>query len=222
MTLVAITVAMVAGGHPATGQQPHPAPAAPPQAQHHPAARPPLEVLAQQTILVLPVQYLTFADSLNWSAQIPSIPAYLHTLDDELTFAFGERGLKKRWVFADGIARSMKRNPLIGIDPYALDAAQVRIDSKPDDWQLHDPLASQLRSLIALSDARYVLLPVELRLTSVHGQGQAKLHVVLIDARQAQLQWAGDIFGAPMPHFTPAVAADIASRFADLVAPPPH
>jgi len=218
MTLVAITVAMVAVGHPAAGQQPQPA--TPPKPAHHPvAARPPLEALTQQAILVLPVQYLTFADSLGWSAQVPSIPTYLHALDDELTFAFGERGFKKRWVFADGIARSMKRNPLVGIDPYTLDAGQVRIGSKPDDWQLHDPLASQLRSLIALSEARYVLLPVELQLVNAHGQGRAKLHVVLIDARQAQIQWAGDIFGTLTPHFTPAIAADIASRLADLVAP---
>jgi hypothetical protein len=215
-TLVAIAVSMVMGGvEAASGQQPQTA--KPPQVH-----RPPLEVLAQQQILVLPVQYLTFADSLGWSSQVPSIPEYLHTVDDELTFAFGERGLNKHWMFADALARSLKRNPNIAIDPYVLDAGQVRVGSRPDDWQLSDPLASQLRSLIALSEARYVLLPVELQLISVHGAGQAKLHVVLIDARRSQVQWSGDVFGAPMPKFTPAVAADIASRLASLVAPSAH
>ena len=221
LTFVAAAWATIIGGvwvHPAASQQPQPPKAGKPSS----APRPPLEVLAQQHILVLPVQYLTFDDSLGWSTQVPSVHDYLTTFDDELTFAFTEHGLKRRWTFASDIARSVRRNPSITADPYALDAAQIRIGSKPDEWQLQDPLASELRALVALSEARYVLCPVELLFTGDRTRGQAKLHVVLIDARRSQIQWAGDILGTPMSKFSPAVAADVASHLADLVAPRPH
>jgi hypothetical protein len=218
LVFIATYLAVIEGGT-ASGQQP--SSSKPVQGGAQPqTSRRPLEALVGEHILVLPAQYVTFADSLGWAGTIPSIRDYLGTLDDELTFALAERGLKGRWTFADGITRAVKRNPQITADPHAIDATEVRIGSHPDEWQLHDPFASQLRSLIALSEARYVLIPVELRLSSSHGLGHATLHVVLIDARRSHVQWMGDISGAPMAKFTPAIAADIASRLAEMVAPP--
>ena len=69
--------------------------AAPPPPQQHP-----LERLAGEQMLVLPVQYLTFADSLGWSQQAPSSRAYLHTVDDEIAFALTQRGLKRHWTIS--------------------------------------------------------------------------------------------------------------------------
>lgn len=180
----------------------------------------PLEALAREHILVLPVQYVTFLDTLGWSSQAPQAAEYLAALDDEITFALGDRGLKGRWTFSDAVTRSVQRNPQLTVDPHALDAGEVRIGSRPDEWQLHEPLASQLRSLIALGEARYVLLPVELRFANAPGGGAGRLHVVVIDARRSAIQWAGDVLGAPAAKFSPALAADLASRLADLVAPP--
>ncbi len=225
--VLASTTFSVAAVHSAVGQPPAVAPrAAAPNSsvkrvsKQPPAVKRPLEGLVQQHIMVLPVQYLTFADSLGWAERIPSVQEYLATLDDELTFALGERGVKTRWTFAEAITRSVKRNPELGVDPHAISAEQVRMGSRPDNWQLHEPLASQVRSLVALSEARYVLFPVEVRVTSARGIGSATLHVVLIDARLAQVQWAGDVHGRGATAFTPALAADLASRLADLVAPP--
>jgi len=183
-------------------------------------ARRPLEGLASQTILVLPAQYVTFADSLGWSQEITSIRDYLQSVDDELTFAFRDHGLAPKWIFADAITKSAQRNVGYVSDPHALDAAQVRIGSKPDLFQLREPLASQLRSLIALNDARYVLIPVEIHFTSAHEAGRITLHAVVIDARRSQIQWMGDITSVPTPHITPVLAADVASKLADLIAPP--
>ncbi len=185
-----------------------------------PAPARPLARLVSEHILVLPVQYLVFADSMGWSAAAPSSRSYLTTLDDEIAFALGERGLRTQWKFASDAARSVARNPGFASDPYALAAGQVRWGVKADAWQLAEPLASQLRALVALTDARYVMLPVEVRLTGSRGAGRALLHVVVIDARRSQIQWAGDVFGTPATSFTPAIAADLASHLADLVAAP--
>jgi hypothetical protein len=170
-------------------------------------------------MLVLPVQYLTFSDSLGWSAEAPGSRTYRGQLDDEITYALGERGLRSRWKFAPDVTTAAARNAGFTADPHAIEATEIRAGVKTDEWQLHEPLGSQLRSLVALSDARYVLFPVEVRFTNADsaGKGRAVLHVVVIDARRSQVQWAGDVWGAPTAKFSPAIAADLASRLADLV-----
>jgi hypothetical protein len=180
----------------------------------------PLERLAGEQILVLPVQYLTFADSLGWSQAAPLTRTYLKTVDDEIAFALAQRGLKGRWTMAPDLIKSVERNQGYAPDPTALAAGEIRPGQKAVDWQLREPLASQLRSLIALTDARYVLFPVEMRLTGSNGVGHAMLHLVIIDVRRSQVQWSGDLAGAPETKFSPAIAADLASRLADLIAAP--
>jgi hypothetical protein len=180
----------------------------------------PLERLAAEHILVLPVQYLVFGDSLGWGPAMASPRAYLSTLDDEIAFALRERGLDGRWTLAPSIVESAQRNAGFSADPHAIEARPLRPGAKLDEWQLPEPLASQLRSLIALTDARYVLFPVELRTTSAGASGRAVLHVVVVDARRSQVQWAGDVVSAPHATMSPAIAAELGSRLADLVAAP--
>lgn len=180
----------------------------------------PLERLAGEQMLVLPVQYLTFADSLGWSRGVPSTRAYLSTLDDEIAFALTQRGLKGHWTMAPDLIKSVARNQGYAPDPRSLAAGEIRWGQKANTWQLSEPLASQLRSLIALTDARYVLFPVEMRLSSFNGVGHAMLHLVVIDVRRSQVQWSGDLAGAQETKFSPAIAADLASRLADLIAAP--
>ena len=180
----------------------------------------PLERLAREQILVLPVQYLTFADSLGWSQKAPPSRSYLNTVDDEIAFALTQRGLKGRWTLVPALIRSVARNPGYAPDPRSLAAGEIRYGAKARDGQLEEPLGSQLRSLIALTDARYVLFPVEMRFTGSKGVGHAMLHLVIIDARRSEVQWSGDLVGSAESQFSPAIAADIASRLADLIAPP--
>ena len=180
----------------------------------------PLERLAAEQMLVLPVQYLTFADSLGWSQGAPSSRAYLSTVDDEIAFALTQRGLKGRWTLVPDLIRSVTRNPGYAPDPHSLAASEIRWGQKEAGWELREPLASQLRSLIALTEARYILFPVELRFTGSAGVGHATLHLVIIDARRSQVQWSGDLAGIGATKFSPAIAADLASRLADLIAAP--
>lgn len=181
----------------------------------------PLERLAAEHILVLPVQYLTFADSLGWSSTMPPARTYLGAVDDEIAFALRERGLGTRWTLAPDIVQSVARNVGFAADPHAIEARELRPGAKLDEWQLQEPLASQLRSLIALTDARYVLFPVEVRTTSAGvGKARAMLHVVVVDARRSQVQWAGDVYSVPRAKFSPAVAAELGARLADLIAAP--
>jgi hypothetical protein len=181
----------------------------------------PLAGLAGQHVVVLPTHYLRPVDSLGWAANIPRQRDYLRSVDDEIAFALGERGFRTSWIFPEELAKSAKRNVGYSADPYALAAEGLRPPGQRNQsLMLRDPLASQLRSLVALNDSRYVLFPVELRFEKDGGMGRAVLRVALIDARLSAIRWAGDVRSDATTAFTPALAASLAGHLADLIAAP--
>ena len=181
----------------------------------------PLAALAAQRLIVLPVQTLRGGDSLGWGARIPGMRSYLASVDDEIAFALAERGLKDTWVYPPALARSARRSPTLAVDPYALGASALRTAQRAEGSPLVDPLASQLRALVALHDARYALVPAELRFEGASGKGRAVLWLTLVDARSATLRWAGDVASDPVGAFSPALAASLAARLAELVVAAP-
>lgn len=197
-------------------------------ASAHPAAQPasgttsevqrPLERLVGQAIIVLPTQYLAFGDSLGWRSAITRRADYLAGLDDEIGFALGERGLSRKWTFANAISRAARKNSTVIADPHALSAESLRGHIKLEET-LAEPLGSQIRSLLALETGRFVLLPVELKTESANGTGVAVLKLMLIDARLAKVKWIGEVRSERLRQFSPALAASVASRLADLIAP---
>jgi len=180
----------------------------------------PLAILLSKRVLVLPVQRRTFRDSLKWESRMPPASEYLASVDDELTFALTERGLADEWILPPAIIAAAKRNSALGVNPRALGVDQL-FALFPDKWQLLDPLAKQLRSLVAINEARYVLLPLELRFSNAKTPGMVEpsLRLMIIDARRAQVQWTGQIVGAPTNKLSPAIAADLMSRFGELIGP---
>jgi hypothetical protein len=184
-----------------------------------PTAARPLERMAGQEVLVLPVQYISFQDSLGWQQAVPNRSAYLARLDTVIASTLTARGLGQAWTFGPEVARASKLNSIIMPDARALSAEWLRGRLLPDQT-VRDPLASQVRSLVGLKGSRYAILPVEIRFEGARGTGVATLRLVMIDSRLAQLRWAGEIKSDPAATFSPALAASIASRFADLVAEP--
>jgi hypothetical protein len=180
----------------------------------------PLAAVAGVPVIVLPVRGLVGQDATGWGAKIGPAREYLAKVDDEIAFALGERGVGSMWVFAPRLARSARRNPGYAVDPYAVAVEPIRITERKPDEPLGDPAASQLRSLCALHDARYALVPVQLSFETVPGGTRAVLHVVLIDTRAARIRMVRDLVSDPVASFTPALAAGVASRLADLIAAP--
>lgn len=178
----------------------------------------PLERLVGQAIIVLPTQYLVFGDSLGWRSAVSRRADYLAGLDDEIGFALGERGLSRKWTFANAISRAARNNSTVIADPHALSAESLRGHIKLEET-LAEPLGSQIRSLLALETGRFVLLPVELKTESANGTGVAVLKLMLIDARLAKVKWIGEVRSERLRQFSPALAASVASRLADLIAP---
>ena len=182
----------------------------------------PLAPLSVQPIIVFPVQYLSFHDSLGWGKAVPKQGEYLAGLDDEIAYALGERGLGAKWTFAPDITRIARRNSTVVSDPRALSSEQLRAPLRVDE-HLEEPLGSQIRSVLALKEGRFVLLPIDVDFRGAGpGSGVAVLRIVMLDAKLANVKWVGEVRSDPATMFSPALAASLASRFADLILPRPH
>lgn len=187
----------------------------------------PLAAMVGRPLVILPTQFLAFSTSSGeWESSADN-PALLVALDEEIASTLKKRGVEARWTFAGEVAESARRNGGLTGDPYGLSAERFR-RAKASDAPVSEPLGSQIRRLVAFRDARYALLPVELRIESQAGQGRAMLRLLLIDSRTARIVWADDVASARSAGFADAraalapgrfseIARDLAGRVADLV-----
>jgi hypothetical protein len=192
--------------------------AVPASAQKKSVAPFPLAAFAGQRVLVLPVQFLlsdtgAIVTPAGWGA-------FRKELDDSIGAEIAGRGIGKGWGYAADVVRSSKRNALYSGDPYALGAQQLRgVVPKPED-KIPQVLAGNIRTIIALGDARYVLLPIEVRVEKKGALQRAVLRLTLIDGRLGQYVWLGDVASEAATALTPVIVGSLAARVADLVLAP--
>jgi hypothetical protein len=180
-----------------------------------------LAALAGQKAIVMPTQGLRELDSLGWAAKVGGTRAFLAKFDSVVTDTLRERNLTPMWTFPAELSRLARRNPLHATDPANIRAGDaVRALERRSDRPLVEPVASQLRTLSAFVDARYAVIPSELRFESGPGGGRAVLHVAVLDLRAASLVWSGDVVSDPFGDYSPQVAPNVAARFATLLSPP--
>src|SRR6202158_1106713 len=135
----------------------------PPETDASPVVLRPLERMAGQQIIVLPVQYLSVTDTLGWQKQIPNRAAFLAALDDQIEAAMSARGLGKAWTFGREVERASKLNSMLIADARSLSAEWLRGRVLPETT-VRDPLQSQVRRLVGPAGASARPLPVELRI----------------------------------------------------------
>lgn len=170
----------------------------------------PLAPFAAQRVAVTPVQFWR-ADTAGWSAGADG-QVLNAQVDSAIAQEFRARGMGSRWAFAGDVQRSARRNPTLRADPSALGAGRWRREPpKPGD-PLPPLVADNLRTVSALGDTRYALIPVELR---GHG-GDVLLRLVIADTRLRTVVWTADILAAGSAD----AAAAVAARVADLVVDP--
>lgn len=178
-----------------------------------------LSGLAGQHIVLLPTYSIRVMPGLSWSSSIGRPVDVQRTLDADLLAAFDERGLRKAWIFPEDLQASFKRNVSYAADPYALAEEPLRSSALNIEQRLPEPLASQLRTLVALhEDARLILAPVEVRFEPVGSGGRAVLRLVLIDPRLSRPTWIGEVVSDSATTFGPVISASLASKLAGLVA----
>ena len=179
-------------------------------AQEPVPAQRPLATFAAERLAVTPVQYWR-ADTLGWSAQAGG-DVLRPRLDSAIAREFRARGMASRWAYAGDVVRAARRNPTLRSDPTALGAGAWR-GLLPKAGDAVPPLvADNLRTVTALGDTRYALIPVEMR---GHGD-DVFLRVVIADTRMRRVVWAADL----VANGSPDAAAALATRLADLVVDP--
>lgn len=200
-------------------------PPEPPDTAPQPTVGParPLAGLAAQRVVVAPALALREGDPAGWASRIPRLREFLRVLDDEIAAALADRGLGQAWVFPDQLWRGHSRNPSVGVDPYRLATNPLRGARLAPGDRIPEPLASQLRTLVAIHDGRLVLLPVEVffDIDRTGGTGRTALRLALVDARTADIRWSGEV-KAEQRGTEPdrAQLADVATRLANLVTAP--
>jgi hypothetical protein len=179
--------------------------------------------MTAQRVVVAPALAVREGDPAGWASRIPRLREFLRVLDDEIAAALADRGLGQAWVFPDQLWRGHSRNPSLGVDPYRLATQPLRGVRLVVGDRIADPLASQLRALVAVHDARLVLLPVEVYfdVDRTGSTARTALRLALVDARAAEIRWSGEV-KASAAGTAPdrAQLADVAARLADLVAAP--
>jgi hypothetical protein len=190
-----------------------PAPNLVPDPDAHPLA----QYIGQQ-LIIAPVQSVRPAPELEWT--VPSPRATISALDSVLADTLRARlGNVNSWIFADGLVKAAANNPTYATDPRALTVLSLRSPALKVDDRLVEPLATQLRTMIALQEARMVLIPVELRFDRTPaGLGRPMVRLVLVDPRASVVRWIAEVPGTDQVSFTPSYSASLATRFADLFA----
>ena len=185
--------------------------------------RRPLAGLAATGAIVAPTSMIHVAPELSWSSQQAGARELLRALDDDIAAALTERGLKANWVMPADLALSYKRNPTYATDPYALSEESLRSSAVGAGGRLQEPLASQLRTMIALHEnARAVLLPVELRFeradaTTSAGTARATLRLALVDPRFSEARWVGTVTSDTTSADARVLTRSLARGVADLI-----
>ncbi len=196
---------------------------APPSSQVDATAEQPLSYFASARIMAMPTQLFRTEDAMGWAGTISDPRAYLASADSAIERELRARNYAANWIFPAELVRSAKRNPTYASDPTTIRAADaVRRLERKATATLAEPAASQLRVLAGLHDARYALVPVELRFEpSAAGgtHGKAVLHLALVDIRGARLDWTGDVSSDESATLTPTLLTSLARHFADLIAP---
>lgn len=178
----------------------------------------PLSAMAGRQVLVMPVQrnVIVVDQGIDQAAAMEGWN-FIVALDDSLASALTARGVGSTWTFASTITSVAKRNGGLAGDPHALAAGGLQRLVKAGDDPVSEPLASQIRTLVALREGRYAVLPAAVRFENVTGGARGTMVVYLIDSRTARIVWSGEVPSATAVRFSPAMAGSIAERFADLV-----
>lgn len=179
----------------------------------------PLSAFAATRMIVLPVQSVRSNDSLGWVASAGSSRSMLTTADSALEAAFRDRGLAPTWAFPTDLERMAGRNPGYVTSPKVIRAGDaVRIMERRRGAEIPEPAGSQLRTLAGFHDARYAMVPVDLRFQpTTAGRAQPVLRVAVLDVRASRLVWMSEIGGTDSTAYSPELLRALATHFADLV-----
>ncbi|HEX7123025.1 MAG TPA: hypothetical protein VF178_11685 [Gemmatimonadaceae bacterium] len=179
----------------------------------------PLSAFAATRMIVLPLQSVRSTDSLGWVASAGGARSVLPVADSTLEAVFRDRGLTPTWALPTELERMARNNPGYVTSPRAIRAGDaIRVMERRRGAEIPEPAGSQLRTLAGFHDARYAMVPVELRFQpTADGRAQPVLLVAVLDVRSSRLVWMSEIGSGDATAYSPQLLHDLATHFADLI-----
>jgi len=156
--------------------------------------------LAGQQVAVLPLTLAVTDAALSADTLLGVRAKVLAWSDSLLEEALTGRAPEVTWVGPVELRRVARRAAGLATDPDHLGHAILR---SPLIKVVPDPLRSQIRTLVALTDARYVLAPAAEAFWKDSAGVKVELHLVLLDARTGLVGWRSIATGSGP---TPALA----------------
>lgn len=144
-----------------------------------------LAPLAGQPIAVLPVTFLVTSEPAI--AGLPAAhAAQIAWADSIVADGLAARGPEATWVLPEELRRIARRAPGMVVEPDRMGESVMRYENLR---RVPDPLLSNLRSMVAMTSGRYVLIPAAVRFTSGAGGVSVEAVLVLVDARNGSILW---------------------------------
>ena len=170
----------------------------------------PTPALSGQKVAVLPLTLAVTDDQLAADTLLGVRAKVLAWSDSLLSEALTGRAPEVTWVGPAELRREARRAAGLADDPDQFAHAILR---DPLIRVVPDPLRSQIRTLVALSDARFALAPAIETFARDSGGVKVQFTLVLIDARTGVAGWrsvatataptAAQAFRAAMAHLLP-------------------
>jgi hypothetical protein len=189
------------------------------------------------TVILVPVQSTLPLEDGSWPGMARTEEEALRAMDAELEFAFGERRSAEDWVLPSDLRRTMERNPSLDIKPDRMAYSPLLVPLENRKY-IPEPLHSELRTLAALYDTRYLVVPVRLYVETestdearsgsevaysggdaVAPASRAYLLAAMVDIRRSDVLWLGEFTGDPGSSDSGSLLATLANRMAELLAP---
>jgi hypothetical protein len=181
--LIAALAALGCGGSGATKSGPEP--------EKEPVLPPPIPLVttpfAGQAIAVTPLTLIVSADTLSRIAPLNDRTAGLAWADSIIGEAVTARGPDVKWVLPAELRKVARRSPTVAPDPDKMGQAALR---EPELEEVPDPFRSYIRSMVALINGRYALVPAALSFTpTADGRIRAELALAMADTRSNKVPW---------------------------------
>jgi hypothetical protein len=177
---------------PLAAQEPPAAPAAP----SVPVALVPTEGLAGQQVAVMPLTLLVAEPTLQSDslyAPYRDRRTALLWADSLIGEAFSGRAPEVQWVLPPRLRKLARRSPGLVNDPDQMGQAALRA---PKLREIHDPLRSSLRNLMAVVGGRVVMVPAALGFALLPDRRvHADLSLVAADTRSGKVLWRSQAGG---------------------------
>lgn len=176
----------------------------------------PVSALNGSNVLLLVVGGLSLGDS---TGTLPDLElrraALLLSANSSLDTAVRLNGRGVTWMGLEEQRHAARRNPTLGLDPDQF-ATSYLIGSTVD--RIPDPLWGQVRSLGAITGARFAVVPAAVRIAGVAGSLTATYIVVVVDVRTGTVMFRARATGRPMA----SAEAALASAAGTVIATPLH